>query len=183
MYTPCQSLCDSQKSLSRASNVFLKLFDVLFFQRQLVLALLEKKTLTRSFSCSFVFFSKVVCGWYWWSSDYVEKRQWCGVGPPVDVRMFAINRRNVRPKLEMDFIGKLSQWWTSTLRKGKLSFSIRIGGYVIISIHFKNLALKSLLESDQFDNCLFWKKEGLSFFQKGYIIFKTIIYEYIWYIW
>ena len=44
MYTPCQSLCDSQKNLSRASNVFLKLFDVLFLQMQLVavLALLEK---------------------------------------------------------------------------------------------------------------------------------------------
>ena len=44
MLTPCQSLCDSQKSLSRASNVFLKLFDVLFLQMQLVasLALLEK---------------------------------------------------------------------------------------------------------------------------------------------
>ena len=44
MYTPCQSLCDSQKSLSRASNVFLKLFDVLFLQMQLVasFALLEK---------------------------------------------------------------------------------------------------------------------------------------------
>ena len=44
MLTPCQSLCDSRKSLSRASNVFLKLFDVLFLQMQLVasLALLEK---------------------------------------------------------------------------------------------------------------------------------------------
>ena len=126
------------KSLSRAANAVLKLFDVLFLQEQLVasFALLEKN-LDSQFFCSFVFFSKVVCGWYWWSSDYVEKRQWCGVGPPVDVRMFAINRRNVRPKLEMDFIGKLSQWWTSTLRKGKLSFSIRIGGYAIISIHFR----------------------------------------------
>ena len=101
-----------------------------------------------------------------------SEKQWSGVGPPVDGRMFAINRPNVLWPTWMDFIGKLSQWWS----RGFFHMNRKQRGIIFLSPYHPNNLTQDSFSSTDFGfmkwqnlvNCDEVELGELSTFQKIY---------------